>query len=471
MSIINWVEEVEKRKEQLIEETQNFLRINSVLDESSSTDLKPFGAGIGDSLNFLLQKAEQYDFFVKNINGYAGVVEHGEGNESVGILCHIDVVPAGDGWTSPPFSAEIRNNRIYARGAIDNKGPTMAAFFALAIVKELELPLSKRIRIIIGTDEESNWRCVDHYFKHEEMPTVGFAPDADFPIIHAEKGITDVTFTWDYREASEPRLVPLKLSRFQAGERFNMVPDSARAIISGERDQLEKVEERFKRFLLNNTHNGFAQFEDQLLILSYEGVSAHGSTPENGLNAGVYLAQFLSTNPFQKLADEYLEFIVQYCDFTGEALGIAASDDISGALSMNAGLLYFDESGEAKVGLNIRYPVTASGEGCIQKLKQVAQSNKAVFTVHDHMSPNYVNENHPLIKTLQDVYKHQVGEEAKLLAIGGGTYARSLKTGVAFGPMFPGREDVAHKKDEYIDIDDLLRMTAIYAEAMYELAK
>jgi succinyl-diaminopimelate desuccinylase len=471
MSIINWVEEVEKRKEQLIEETQNFLRINSVLDESSSTDLKPFGAGIGDSLNFLLQKAEQYDFFVKNINGYAGVVEHGKGNESVGILCHIDVVPAGDGWTSPPFSAEIRNNRIYARGAIDNKGPTMAAFFALAIVKELELPLSKRIRIIIGTDEESNWRCVDHYFKHEEMPTVGFAPDADFPIIHAEKGITDVTFTWDYREASEPRLVPLKLSRFQAGERFNMVPDSARAIISGERDQLEKVEERFKRFLLNNTHNGFAQFEDQLLILSYEGVSAHGSTPENGLNAGVYLAQFLSTNPFQKLADEYLEFIVQYCDFTGEALGIAASDDISGALSMNAGLLYFDESGEAKVGLNIRYPVTASGEGCIQKLKQVAQSNKAVFTVHDHMSPNYVNENHPLIKTLQDVYKHQVGEEAKLLAIGGGTYARSLKTGVAFGPMFPGREDVAHKKDEYIDIDDLLRMTAIYAEAMYELAK
>ncbi|WP_332697543.1 dipeptidase PepV [Halalkalibacter lacteus] len=471
MSIINWTKEVDKRRDQLIEETQNFLRINSVLDESSSSESHPFGTGIAEALNFLLQKGEQYDFFVKDINGYAGVIEHGKGEESVGVLCHIDVVPAGEGWTSPPFSAEIRDNRIYARGAIDNKGPTLAAFFALAIVKELELPLSKRVRIIIGTDEESNWRCVDHYFKQEEMPTVGFAPDADFPIIHAEKGITDVTFNWGQRDPFDSTKVPLHLSRFQAGERFNMVPDQARAMISGEQEQLEKVEERFRSFRFNNKHNGYAQFEDRLLILSYEGVAAHGSTPENGLNAGVYLAQFLSTIPFQKTANDYLEFIVKYCDYNGEALGIAAYDDVSGALSMNAGLFDFDESGEAKVGFNIRYPVTASGEQCIERLKQVAQTNNAVFTVHDHMGPNYVNEDHPLIQTLQAVYRRQVGEEPKLLAIGGGTYARSLKTGVAFGPMFPGREDVAHKRDEYIDIDDLLRMTAIYAEAIYELAK
>ncbi|MFC0473197.1 dipeptidase PepV [Halalkalibacter kiskunsagensis] len=471
MSNINWTEEVVKRKAELIEETQNFLRINSILDESSSADTQPFGTGIQEAMNFLLQKGEQYNFFVKDLNGYAGIIEYGEGEESVGILCHIDVVPVADGWTSEPFTAEIRDGRIYARGAIDNKGPTMAVFYALAIVKELDLPLSKRVRIIIGTDEESNWRCVDHYFKHEEMPTVGFAPDADFPIINAEKGITDVTFNWGQKETSNSTQVSLYLSRFQAGERFNMVPDKARAMISGEREQLEKVEERFRKFLLNNEHNGSAQVEDQLLILSYEGVAAHGSTPENGLNAGVYLAQFLSGTSFQKEANDYLEFIIQYSDFNGEALGIAAYDEVSGALSLNGGLFYFDESGEAKVGFNIRYPVTTSGEQCIEKLKQVALTNNAVFTVHDHMEPNYVNETHPLIQTLQAVYKRQVGEEPKLLAIGGGTYARSLDTGVAFGPMFPGREDVAHKKDEYIVIDDLLRMTAIYAEAIYELAK
>jgi succinyl-diaminopimelate desuccinylase len=469
MLTINWANEVQNRKHQIIKETQDFLRINSILDDSTSTELRPFGAGISNALEHMLKKGEKHRFFVKNVNGYAGVIEYGEGNKSVGILCHIDVVPTGEGWISPPFSAEIRNNRIYARGAIDNKGPTMAAFWALAIVKELQLPIHKRVQLILGTDEESRWRCVDYYFKHEEMPTIGFAPDADFPIIHAEKGITDVEFSWKKNSIEEDPST--KVVRFFSGERFNMVPDQAEVILTGDNTHLEEIKDKFTSYISTYKHKAQVKMEDDLLVLSYEGISAHGSTPENGLNAGYYLAKFLTDFSFQKSANDYFTFVVRYCDFSGEAMGIAVSDEVSGALTVNTGLFRYEEDGEAHIGFNIRYPVTAQGNECLNKLKQLAEEYQAVYEVHDHMEPNYVEKDHPLIQTLQAVYQRQTGEEPSLLAIGGGTYARSLSTGVAFGPMFPGREDVAHKKDEYIDIDDLLRMTALYAEAIYELAK
>ncbi|WP_066158948.1 dipeptidase PepV [Halalkalibacter krulwichiae] len=466
---INWQAEVEKRKEEIVSDTQEFLRINSILDDSTITVSQPFGAGIAQALEHILTKGEKFSFFVKNVDGYAGVIEYGQGEESVGVLCHIDVVPTGEGWTTSPFSAAIRNNRIYARGAIDNKGPTIAAFWALAIVKELKLPIHKRIRMILGTDEESNWRCVDHYFKHEEMPTIGFAPDADFPIIHAEKGITDVSLVWNARDDKDNQKI--KVLQFKAGDRFNMVPDQAEVVITGDEKLLKEMKDQFTHFLVGQNHKGTTRLNGNSLQIVYEGISAHGSTPEKGVNAGLFLTQFLATYSFQSTANHFFQFVEKYSDFTGEALGIAVQDDASGKLSMNIGKLTFSENGEAEVGLNIRYPVTASGEECLTTLKEVAGSNHAQMLVHDHMKPNYVEKDHPLIQTLQDVYERQTGEEPTLLAIGGGTYARSLKTGVAFGPMFPGREDVAHKKDECIDIDDLLRMTALYAEAMYELAK
>ena len=191
MSELNWREEVEKRKMDLLLDTQNLLKIKSVLDEEHPTEEAPFGKGVKEALDFMLQLGEKDGFTVKNVDNVAGHIEMGEGEELIGILCHVDVVPEGDGWSSDPFGAEIRNGRIYARGAIDDKGPTMAAYHAMKLVRELGEPLNKRVRMIIGTDEESNWRCVDRYFEVEEMPSIGFAPDADFPIISAEKGIWD----------------------------------------------------------------------------------------------------------------------------------------------------------------------------------------------------------------------------------------------------------------------------------------
>ncbi|CAM5507401.1 dipeptidase PepV [Bacillus safensis FO-36b] [Bacillus safensis subsp. safensis] len=249
---MNWEAEVTRKKDDLIKDTQSFLQIESVLDEEGGKEGKPFGEKVDDALQYMLKKGEDEGFTVKNVDGYAGHIEYGEGDDIVGVLCHVDVVPAGDGWTTPPFSADIRENKIFARGAIDDKGPTMAAFYALKILKDSGLQLSKKIRMIIGTDEESDWRCVDHYFKHEAMPQIGFAPDADFPIIHAEKGIIDAVVSFTYQQTANHQRYTLK--QFTSGMRLNMVPDEAAATVTAAQEHdAESLKTAFEAYLAGSS--------------------------------------------------------------------------------------------------------------------------------------------------------------------------------------------------------------------------
>jgi succinyl-diaminopimelate desuccinylase len=468
---INWLEEVLKRKDELIRDTQEFLRIPSVLDEKSATASQPFGKEVDEALQFLLKKGQKEGFLVKNVNGFAGHLEMGEGDELIGILCHVDVVPPGDGWTSDPFAADIRDGKIYARGAIDDKGPTMAAFYAMKIVKELGLPLHKRVRMIIGTDEESEWRCVDHYFQHEEMPTMGFAPDADFPIIYAEKGIVDLNL--EQITAADNENGSIRLESLEAGRRYNMVPDLAVAELRAETKLLLEMEQRFQQFLTDFHVKGKAINHEHGITLQVEGVSAHAMEPDQGKNAGVLLAAFLANMPLDAQAKAFVQFLDRYFrdDSRGKKLGIAYSDDMTGDLTVNVGILSYHEDKGGRIGINLRYPVTNDLEQTKQVIEQTAKPYGFSLTHFSDSKPHYVDRRHMLVQTLQRVYEEQTGERAALLSIGGGTYARSLEAGVAFGPLFPGRPDVAHQKDEYMIIDDLLKATAIYAQAIYELAK
>ncbi|MBY6035128.1 dipeptidase PepV [Fictibacillus nanhaiensis] len=467
MTIIHWKEEIEKRKEQLLEDTKGLLTIPSLLDESNGKEGAPFGPEIEKALSYMLTLGEKSGMTIKNVDGYAGHLEMGSGEELIGILCHVDVVPPGEGWSFDPFGAEIKDGKIYARGAIDDKGPTMAAFYAMKIIQELKLPLSKRVRMIIGCDEESNWQCVRHYFNKEEMPDYGFAPDADFPIINAEKGIFDVQFTLD---SNNHDIGEIQLVSFQSGQRLNMVPDRAIAKISGR--SLAELEKEFKLFAKTKNMDCRTILEEEVLTIQAEGKSAHGSTPEIGINAGLMLAEFLKGFSFTGQEKKFLTLLDQASgEFSGKKLGIAAEDKESGSLTVNVGVMNYSCQGGGKVGMNIRYPVTHNSEQIEAVLTKKAESDTWKIKIIENNPPNFVDENHPMIKTLQKVYKEQTGEEGELIAIGGGTYARSLTTGVAFGALFPGREDVAHQKDEYMHVDDLLQAAAIYAQAIYELAK
>ncbi|MFF2882055.1 dipeptidase PepV [Bacillus toyonensis] len=468
MSAINWTEEVAKRKDDLIRDTQQFLQIKSVWEEESAKEGAPFGEGVEKALSFMLHKGELEGFSSKNLEGYAGHLEMGQGEELVGILCHVDVVPEGDGWTTPAYSADIREGKIFARGAIDDKGPTMAAYYAMKIVKELGLPLSKRVRMILGTDEESNWKCVDHYFKNEEMPTIGFAPDADFPIINAEKGISDIQVV---QNGSEEKKGVYELVSFESGRRLNMVPDFAKAVITGE--DVNALTVAYEEYLQTAKKIGNPTIEGNTVMLQIEGISAHGSTPEKGENAGLLLANFLTTVSLDGKANAFATFAAE--TFTGDIFGekatIAYKDEVSGPLTVNVGRLSYTKENGGNLGLNVRYPVTTNFEEMIAKLKEYVSIHGFEVADYSNSRPHHVDKDHVLIRTLQRVYEEQTGEKAELLAIGGGTYARSLKAGVAFGPLFPGKEELAHQKDEYIEIEDLLKATAIYAQAIHELAK
>lgn len=469
MNKINWQLEIENRKQDLLADTQSLLKIKSVLDEENQTDTAPFGVGVKEALEYMLNLGEKDGFTVKNVDHVAGHIEMGEGEELLGILCHVDVVPEGDGWSSDPYGAEIRDGKIFARGAIDDKGPTMAAYYAMKVIKELGLSLNKRVRMIIGTDEESNWRCVNHYFEVEEMPTVGFAPDADFPIINAEKGI------WDFAIVQAPEnqveQAAVNVVEFSSGRRMNMVPDYAVAKV--ETEKAAEVTEAYEQFLQKHSLTGKAEISHTMVILELEGVSAHGMEPNNGVNAGLYLGSFLADLDLDSHATTYFTFIRDYLfgDSRGNKLGVAYQDEITGELTLNAGKLRYAKPADSSVGFTMRYPVTYDWEQGKETLTANVAKLQLQLESFSNSAPHHVDKDSFLIQTLQKVYEEATGEKAELLSIGGGTYARSLKEGVAFGPLFPGREDIAHQKDEYMEIEDLLKAAAIYAQAIYELAR
>ncbi|MCR6107651.1 dipeptidase PepV [Salipaludibacillus agaradhaerens] len=463
----NWKQEVEKRQDELIQSTCEFLKIPSVYESASVTTEAPFGEGIAKAYNWLLDKAEKEGFRIKDLSGKAGHIEWGQGDEIIGVLCHIDVVPGGEGWTTPAFSADIRDDHIYARGALDDKGPTMASYYALKLIKELNIPLNKRIRLIIGTDEEREWQCVKHYFKYETMPDIGFVPDADFPVICAEKGIADFLF---YKKAIKSDGLVMS---FSAGTRFNMVPDKAVVTLNGKRiKDLDLLKQMFTVFLSEEGLTGKWEMDEALVVLTFNGLAAHGSTPEEGRNAALAGAAFLTKISLKEEEKTFFQFLNQlfYDDYLGERLGISYTDDELGAVTINIGTLSYERDKGIRVGINLRYPSGADYQTIMGNLIKAFDTIDMDTEVVSHQEPHGVRKDHPLIKVLSDVYKRHTGESREPIAIGGGTYARALRAGVAFGPLFPGQPDVIHQPDEYITIDHLIKLTSIYADAMSILA-
>ncbi|WP_176560318.1 dipeptidase PepV [Brevibacillus dissolubilis] len=480
MSKINWLEEVEKRRNDLISTTQEFLRIKSVLDPSTAREGAPFGEGIQKALEFALNVCAEAGMETKDVGGYAGHAEFGQGEELVGVLSHVDVVPEGEGWTTPPYAAEIVDGKIVARGSLDDKGPGMASIFAAKIVKELGLPLSKRVRLIFGTDEETSWRCMNTYFQTEEMPTMGFTPDADFPLIYAEKGLTHLVFLQSKeaylgqgRTERAAQDCDAKLSQLHAGLRMNMVPDRARALLEAGRLSAQELADKYQAYLSETGHKGAATIDDNFVTLTFEGKSVHGMDPGKGINAGTELIRFLAGLTLDSRAEQLIEFSNKYLyqQHYGEAMGIGHNDPEMGPLTLNTGIIRYEEDGELRFDINIRYPHSQPYSQWEPIL--LDRLNEAAFTlqIEENMKPHRVDPNHPLVTTLQKVYSEQTGQEANIIAIGGATYGRSLDVGVAFGPLFPGGADCAHQRDEFIKIDDLVKATAIYAQAIYELAK
>lgn len=453
----------------IIEDLKGLLSIESVRDDSKASLDNPVGPGPRRALDYMYKIAERDGFGTHDVDHIAGRIEAGSGENVFGILCHVDVVPAGDGWESNPFEPVITDDKVIARGTLDDKGPTIAAYYAVKILNDMNVNWKKRIHIIIGTDEESDWLCTDRYFKTEEMPALGFAPDAEFPAIHGEKGIS--TFDVIQNEKDEAQDEPeYELRSFTSGQRYNMVPDEAVANVAV-KENMTDVIQNFEQFLYENHLEGESAVDSGVLVLKVQGKAVHGMDPSKGVNAGLYLLNFLATIDLDQSAANFVNFSERYLfnSHFGEKMGMKYHTEIMGDVTTNIGIISYNNNNGGKFGINLRYPEGFEFEEAMTRFENEIQQLGFSMKLGKNQVPHYVEKDDPFVQTLVQAYRNQTGDETEPYTIGGGTYARNLDKGVAFGAMFSDSEDLMHQKNEYITKKQLFNATSIYLESLYAL--
>ena len=423
----------------------------------------PFGEGPAKALHAFLDIAERMGFETDNVDNYAGSVSLGSGEETVGVLAHLDVVPAGKGWTMDPFAMTIKDGKMYGRGVIDDKGSAVAALYGMRIIRELGIPLKRGIRLIVGTNEEKGSGCMEYYVAHRVPPTLGFTPDASYPLIHGEKGSFWAKLFFDKED--------LPILRMEAGEVFNAVPAECDVVLDGSLDMDALQASADKGFaegypvLIEKTADG----NIRMLV---KGLAAHGSMPYLGVNAAVSAAMILCDALGEK-AGKMLHFVKDVIgrDPYGKTAGVYFEDE-NGVLTLNLGLLRF-ENGEGWLGTDIRFPVTGTGEYAAGLYKAMADKYGIRCDIPKPSEPHFVPENSELVTKLLKVYREVTGEQdAKSMTIGGGTYARHVgKKFVAFGPEFNDTDYHMHNADEFYPLDEYMKHCVICTMGMLELAK
>ena len=447
------LEALEALKEDCISGIQESIRIDSVGGDPEPG--APFGPGPKKALDWALELGEKLGLQCKNVDDHAGWVEFGEGEEMVAAVGHLDVVPAGDGWTYPAFGAEIHDGVLYGRGVLDDKGPTIGCFYVLKAMKDAGIPLKRRVRVIFGTDEERGSACMKYYANsEEEKPVLGFTPDADYPLIFFEKGCSPCLVG-----KKSPQQGEIKILECRGGEADNIVPKFCELLLEGEH-------------VVGEYPNVHTVIEDGKTRITATGKNAHGSTPELGENAIMILMHAIRDleigGDFARLRDFLLENVKM--ETNGESMGILYQDEETGETTVNVGLLAYSDK-EMSVSFDIRYPKKADPDAVRSAIEErVAASSLELLKINE-VPMLYVPKDSDLVQILLKVYREATGDkDAEPLAIGGGTYAKTLPNMVAFGPIFPGTPDCIHQKDERWDLEQMWLSLRINAVALMELA-
>ena len=432
-------------KKDFVQNLKALISYPSVLNEGENNT--PFGQAIQDALEKTLDICRELGFRTYlDPQGYYGYAEVGEG-ELLAILCHLDVVPAGDlaDWQTPPFEATVKEGILYGRGAQDDKGPSLAALYAVKSLLDQGIQFKKRVRFIFGTDEETLWRCMARYNTIEEQASMGFAPDSSFPLTYAEKGLLQV-------KLHGPGSDQLEL---EVGGAFNVVPDKA----------------NYQGPLYDQVCAGLKeagydyQTTDQTVTVL--GVPKHAKDASQGVNAVIRLATILA--PLQE--HPALSFLATQAgqDGTGSQIFGDIVDEPSGHLSFNvAGLMINHERSEIRI--DIRIPVLADKAQLVAQLTKCAQDYQLRYEEFDYLAPLYVAKDSKLVSTLMQIYQEKTGDNSPALSSGGATFARTMQNCVAFGALFPGAVQTEHQANECAVLEDLYRAMDIYAEAVYRLA-
>ncbi len=454
---------IDSQKDSFLNDLKNLVDIKSVREEAKEG--MPFGEGAAKALREAVKIAASHGFDTINFENYAGEITFGN-DPVLMLLAHLDVVDEGDFWTYEPYNMTIADGRAYGRGTTDDKGAMLCCLYAIKAARELFGEPKKGVRLVMGCGEETGSEDMDYYFSEREKLPYTLSPDADYPLINLEKGRFAPVFTQRTENSGEKTV-----TSFLGGTTGNIVPCKASAVLSGisknEAADALRTAEKETGVSFSAEENG------ELLEISALGVSAHAANPHKGNNAQTALISLINRLPLTEnetaLAFRSLEELFPHRETDGASVGVRMSDGISGSLTLNFGVLHF-ENGAFTGGLDLRCPIPANEENVKKVIEKRLSENGFLFVGNPEMIPlHFVPEDAPIVKTALKVYEEYTGLKGECLAIGGGTYVHNIEGGVAFGIEFPGRDYRIHGADEFAVIDELLLTAKMYTAVIYEL--
>ena len=448
---------IDNHKDEIISNLIDLIKIPSV--EESALPGKPFGENCNMALEYMLDLGKKLGFRTKNIDGYCGYIEFGEGEELLGIIGHLDVVPAGEGWDYSAFEGQMHEEKIYGRGTMDDKGPVIASLYAMKAVMETQ-KINKRVRLILGLNEETRWKCVERYKKTEELPTISFSPDGVFPCIYAEKGFLTLYLNENIKQKDGTIIENINCEN----NPVNIVPRFCEVILKTQNE--EEIVNKAEAFIKNKKYSiTISKIDGQHIKLVSEGFSAHAAHPELGKNAISMMLELLN-----QLLD--INILKMFCnnigmDYNGNVLGIN-NKDFSGELTLNVGNVKLQDN-NISIGINMRVPVETSLEYVREIFEEKIQGTDIQIDITDRKEGINVSKDSNLVKTLCKIFNEKTGRNEEPFTMGGATYARAFKNCVSFGPAMHDEEDLCHQANEYISIERLILCTKLYAQAIAEL--
>ena len=455
---------IDKIKDEIINSTCEVINIPSVFNNNDGSNT-PFGSDTVKALEYVLDLGKSFGFRTKNIDNKCGYIEFGEGEKLLGIIGHLDVVPADNDWSYSPFNATIDNNNIYGRGAVDDKGPVIAALYAMKAVVD-NYNLDKRVRLILGLNEETNWECIERYKETEELPDISFSPDANFPCIYAEKTIESLYLKQEY--IKDPTLYIEDIST--NNNAINVVPKYCSVKLGFDNLKITNIISDIKNTLNNYDYDiNIEEIDASHITLTSIGIASHAARPHLGNNAiSKLLIVLYDLFRLYNIQLDILNYFIKYIgdDYTGKNLSINFEDE-SGNLTLNTSQ-FFLKNNYLNIGFNLRIPVTINYKNIEKEFKKYCTNNLEV-NVSRIQEPLYFKKDHPLVVQLCNIFNEYNNSDLEPEAIGGGTYARAFEHCISFGPKMPGAKDMCHQTDEYISIDNLIFCTKVYAQAILDL--
>ena len=454
-----WVRE---HRDAYIRDVSRLVAIRSVSGPAEPG--KPFGPGPAAALEEAVKICREQGFRVIDHEGYVMTADLCAEDTELDILAHLDVVGEGEGWDTDPYTAVEKDGCLYGRGTDDDKGPAVAAIYAMACVGEL-FPLKKNVRLILGTDEESGSRDIRHYYVANKPAPNTFSPDASFPVFNTEKGGLAARFsqTWP-EQGALPRV-----SSLEGGYRINVLPADAKAAVLGlEPEQIRELCGPLAAEL--NVELRLSEVEGGV-EMAVKGLAAHASTPDQGVNGITALIRLLLALPLAEhpglKALRSLDELMPHGDSAGRALGIDMEDEVSGPLTLAFSLLKMDETG-IEGSFDSRVPICATEENCRMKAK-AAFEEKGFRFEGMLRPPHHTPADSPFIRSMLQRYSAFTGRKGECLSMGGGTYVHDIPGGVAFGAAMPDFESNLHGANERMKIADMLTAIKIFAAVIYDL--